>query len=188
MRRLNERQHNSEARLHVLCPVGSLPSRQLPAPRVRSTSYFTQLTVQHQVDSLARDCFPVMVPGKPYIHRCLPVVPDNVIQGLTNLTNSSLASTDGSDSSLLRSKFGKATLAGVAALHNVIAGGMNNVSQYVNDLAKGWLILFIGGFLASAIVALAWLTLLRYAAGFMARRATPLVAAPFPRFRPEIPS
>lgn len=59
----------------------------------------------------------------------------------------------------------------MTSLHNVISGGLNTVANYVNDLAKGWLILFIGGFVAAVSMALLWLTIMRYFAGLMVRRS-----------------
>lgn len=148
-------------------PQPSPPALPYPSPR-RSTSYFSSLSDADQGRALQRgDCFAVLLPGKPFIHRCVPVIPDSVLYGVRNMSNAS-----NPQYTTLRtnnSAYGSATVAALENVHNVVAGGMNTVSQYFNDLAKGWLILLIGGFLSSAAVALLWLTLLRFAAGFMAR-------------------
>lgn len=94
------------------------------------------------------------------------------------------------------------TVDGMKRLHNTVSAGLNTVANYVNDLAKGWLILFIGGFVAAVTTALLWLTIMRYFAGFMARplaraapppaRSSPLLCpvpsrSPNTRARPALP-
>lgn len=82
------------------------------------------------------------------------------------LASSSATNTTASD---VKGYYPSATVEGMKALHNTISAGLNTVANYVNDLAKGWLILFIGGFVAAVTTALLWLTIMRYFAGLMVR-------------------
>lgn len=95
---------------------------------------------------------------------------------LRSALSSNTSASNTTTASAVKGFYSGVSVDGLKRLHNVISAGLNTVSTYVNDLAKGWLILFIGGFVASVTTALLWLLILRYFAGVMARTRQPPIS------------
>ena len=109
---------------------------------------------------------------RPYVRRPAAVADSCAAPRRRALNgNASSASANATAAALKQYLPAGLSTAGLVNMHNVVSTSLNTVAQYVNDLAKGWLILFIGGFIAAAVGALLWMVLLRYFAGTMVRFA-----------------
>mmetsp|Transcript_19037 Transcript_19037/g.31987 ORF Transcript_19037/g.31987 Transcript_19037/m.31987 type:complete len:792 (+) Transcript_19037:213-2588(+) len=162
-----------------------------------SSQYFANLSNAEMITSIKMvdgPCYPTYLKFSDFINYCVPSIPQNMVDFFNSKpppppgnsttappppenTTSSPTATSSSDAtsaptagnSTDSSEFASAEYYdNLKTALNYLTDARDYLETYITDIYKGWAVILVAGVLGGVVLSMIWMTVIRYAVGFMA--------------------